>query len=69
MLEDTIKDISDTGGSSLSNEKDHRDFLNIGCSCVLVSSLMADKANSNSIQLIPTANAFCNPDQVLGQSG
>ena len=30
------------GRSSLSNENDHRYFLNIGCSYVLVSSLMAD---------------------------
>ena len=34
--------------SSLSPENAHLYFLNTGCSCVLVSSLMADKTNSCS---------------------
>ena len=32
----------ENGRSSLSSENDNRYFLNIGCSCTLVSSLMAD---------------------------
>ena len=34
--------------TSLIHKNDHLHFLNIGCSCVLVSSLIAEKANSSS---------------------
>ena len=45
--------------SSLRNENAHLYFLNIGCSCVLVSSLMADKTNSSSTLSVVSKAGQC----------